>query len=166
MSDKELDALRAENERAPREPSELTRDKLCELHSRRFTAGCGVAMTTEGWREAFQRVDTVAADAIQFASELANRPAPPAAPSPAGQRYHEIRCGDDGKPDDIVLQCDTVHLERCDDAVWFVAVYRGGKRTALFLSNIGRAIVVNVTENELEAPEVSRRASRAGGTTP
>jgi len=73
-------------------------------------------------------------------------------PEPA---YHEIRLDEHGEPDDVVLRCESLHLERLDEGVWWLAAYHGKRRTVLTLSTKrGAPISAVVTENELEAPEV------------
>ena len=53
-----------------------------------------------------------------------------------------------GQPDDLVVDCDMVHLEKEDSGVWFLAIYRGNRRIALrFRSAVG--IRMFVDEDEL-----------------
>lgn len=92
-------------------------------------------------------------EAAEQFMRLARRAAPEAGEGEA-RRYHELRLDDEGKLDDIVLQCDSVHLERMSDDFWWLGVYRGRERTTFHICRTGKLVKVTLMENDLQAPEV------------
>ena len=56
-----------------------------------------------------------------------------------------------GEPDDIVVDCDLIHLERMDDHWWWLGVYRGDKRITFHISAKDHVAKVEVVEDELGA---------------
>jgi hypothetical protein len=69
---------------------------------------------------------------------------------------------DDGKAvDDVAISGDLFRMERMDDGVWWVCVYRGGKRTAFNLSSKS-PIEATVIEDTIGCTDDT---DRAGGQT-
>jgi len=58
-----------------------------------------------------------------------------------------LRPDDNGKPDDIVISCDLVHIERMDTGEWWIGIYRGKKRVSIFLTS-SRAINMGIHEDD------------------
>ena len=46
----------------------------------------------------------------------------------------KIRYNENGKPDDIVIKCDSVHLERLNDGCWWIGAYKGDERIVIYLT--------------------------------
>lgn len=44
-----------------------------------------------------------------------------------------IRLDENGKPDDIVIKCDEVHIERLSDGCWWIGASKGKERVAISL---------------------------------
>ncbi len=65
--------------------------------------------------------------------------------------YNEIRLDQEGKKDDIVLNCDSIHLERMDNNCWCLIVYKKNKRTLFNLIAEQDGINANLEENGLNA---------------
>ena len=67
------------------------------------------------------------------------------------KKHHEIRLDGGGNEDDIVLQCDEIHLERMTEDVWSLLVYKRNKRISLDMVIEKKMIMVHTKENELNA---------------
>ena len=61
-------------------------------------------------------------------------------------KSNEIRLDEKGNLDDIVI--DEVHLEDMNGKCWWLAVYRGKKRTAFWIESKSK-ITVRLQDNEL-----------------
>lgn len=70
-------------------------------------------------------------------------------------KYHEIRYDKEGKEDDIVIQCSSIHLERMDNNCWWLGVYgEEGKRTTFMIITEQDGVNANLEENELKVKKV------------
>lgn len=67
-----------------------------------------------------------------------------------------LRPDSKGRPDDIAVSCDMVHIERMDRGAWWVGIYRGEKRSTFWFSSM-RAINAKLTENELGLSDDTER---------
>lgn len=65
--------------------------------------------------------------------------------------YNEIRLDDEGNPDDIVIY-DT-HIERMSPNVWWLAVYKGDKKTTFHIM-ADTKISVEIVTNGLKTKEI------------
>lgn len=63
--------------------------------------------------------------------------------------FNEIRLDEHGKHDDIVIQCDSIHLEQMDNNSWWLGVYRGDKRICFSIFANQSGIVTQTQEDEL-----------------
>lgn len=63
-------------------------------------------------------------------------------------KYNEIRLFQ-GKPDDIVIDEVSVHLENMTNKVWWLGIYRGKKRSTFWIRSKSK-IEVELIENELQ----------------
>jgi len=71
-----------------------------------------------------------------------------------------VRPDEDGKPDDIVVNCDCIHLERMDDHYWWMGVYRGTQCLHLHIGTVGQkgeSVEVRVVEDELGCVDDTKR---------
>jgi len=66
----------------------------------------------------------------------------------AGPRFNTLRPDDKGRPDDIAVSCDAVHIERMDTGAWWIGIYRKGRRSTFWASS-KRAIELELIENDL-----------------
>lgn len=69
--------------------------------------------------------------------------------------YDEVRFRH-GSVDDVAI--DELHLERLDDNTWWLAIYRGNKRTAFHITS-SAPIQVELRENELNSSLVEQEVS-------
>lgn len=82
--------------------------------------------------------------------------------------WQEIRPDPDGAPDDIVISCDSVHIERMADDAWWIGIYRGAgpnlTEVMLWLQvprRGPRRIECSVTEDTIGCTDGSTPAARA-----
>lgn len=73
------------------------------------------------------------------------------------RKYHEIRLDREGQEDDIVIQCDQIHLERMDRNLWSLLVYQGDKRVNFNIIAQQSGIMVETLENELEVKVIEHK---------
>ena len=64
-----------------------------------------------------------------------------------------LRPDSNGQPDDIVIDCDWIHLEQMDHHWWWMGIYRGNKRVTLNIggrggSSEGVDVFVRVEEDQ------------------
>lgn len=61
-----------------------------------------------------------------------------------------LRPDKQGQPDDLVIDCDWIHLERMDNHWWWMGIYRGNKRVTLYigLDRTPNGVGVTVEEDE------------------
>ena len=64
-----------------------------------------------------------------------------------GERARILRPDAAGNPDDIVIDCTQVHIERMGSGEWWIGVYDGDKRVSLSLR--GKWVSLHVNEDEL-----------------
>ena len=64
------------------------------------------------------------------------------------KKFNEIRLDHNGDEDDIVIQCNSIHLERMDMGYWSLLVHRGDRLVNLQI-NSETPIEVEMVENEL-----------------
>jgi hypothetical protein len=69
-----------------------------------------------------------------------------------------VRPDAQGEPDDIVIDCDRIHLERMDQHYWWLGVYRGDKRICFHLAAAGNIARVAIVEDELGAVDDTQKA--------
>lgn len=62
--------------------------------------------------------------------------------------YSEIHFDDNGKQNEIVMQCDSVHIERMSSNYWRIGIYRGGKRVTFNIVKRGESTDCELVENE------------------
>ena len=67
------------------------------------------------------------------------------------KKYNEIRLDREQKNDDIVIDCDSIHLERMDNNFWWLGIYKGKKRTAFNIFATESGIDVELVENGLKS---------------
>jgi len=63
---------------------------------------------------------------------------------------NEIRLDDYGGLDDIVIDCDSFHLERMDNDEWWCGAYQKDKRTSFIIYIEKNKIKVKVQDNQLK----------------
>ena len=62
-----------------------------------------------------------------------------------------------GAPDDIVVDCETMHLERMDDNFWWLGCYRDNKRITFYINQTETGIEVTVVEDDLGAIDDTKK---------
>lgn len=61
-----------------------------------------------------------------------------------------LRPDDKGRPDDIVIDCTAIHLERMNKGAWYLGVWRGDKVVKFWLqAKNGNRIEVTPYDDEL-----------------
>jgi len=73
------------------------------------------------------------------------------------KKWNEIRLDMEGKEDDIVIDCDSIHLERMDDNFWWLGIYKGDKRVAFHIITEQDGLNVRLVENELKTKIVKHK---------
>jgi hypothetical protein len=68
-----------------------------------------------------------------------------------------------GEPDDTVVACDWIHLERMDDHWWWLGVYRGDLRITFHLTAEDNVAKIEVIEDELGAIDDTKDNKVDGG---
>lgn len=66
------------------------------------------------------------------------------------RRWNEIRLDEDGNPDDIVISCDSIHLERMDNNFWWLGINKNGERTTFEIGATLEGIMTELVENGLK----------------
>ena len=66
------------------------------------------------------------------------------------KKYHEIRLDKEGKEDDIVIQCDSIHLGRMNNNFWWLGIYKKDKRTTFHIITEQDGLNAILNENELD----------------
>jgi hypothetical protein len=68
-----------------------------------------------------------------------------------------VRPDGNGDPDQIMVDCDRIHLGRMDAHTWWLGVYPGHKGICFLLSAAGTNVRVAVVKDELGAVDDSRK---------
>jgi len=66
------------------------------------------------------------------------------------KKWNEIRLDEQGDEDDIVIDCDSIHLERMDHNCWWLGVYKDNKRVAFNIIATQEGIMTELVENGLK----------------
>jgi hypothetical protein len=72
-----------------------------------------------------------------------------------------VRPDENGDPDQIMVDCDRIHLERMDEHTWWLGISRGQKGICFVLSAAGARLRVAVVKDELGAVDDTRRTEGA-----
>jgi hypothetical protein len=72
------------------------------------------------------------------------------------KQFSAIRLDDNKAVDDVAITGDLFRMERMDDGVWWVCIYRGGVRTAFNLSS-KTAIEATVLEDSIGCTDDTTR---------
>ncbi len=74
------------------------------------------------------------------------------------KEFNAIRLDDSKTVDDVAITGDLFRMERMDDGVWWVCIYRGDKRTAFNLSSKA-PIEATVIEDSIGCSDDTPRSS-------
>ena len=66
------------------------------------------------------------------------------------KKWNEIRLDEDTQEDDIVISCDSIHLERMNKGFWSLLVWKGNKFTKFYIINRQEGLMVELVENQLK----------------